>query len=164
MPKSRRSSSRSRSTRPSMAGTVSASRWTVTRRTVGTTHRVTAMPRAARPTISQKMPDTPTHPATMGPITSAIMNDRPMVMPTVAMALVRLSSRVRSATMARITEPTAPVPWITRPTMTPSMEVESAAIALPSANRARPIITITLRPMRSDRRPKGICRSPWLSP
>ena len=49
MPKSRRNRSRSRSTRPSMPGTVSASRCTLTRRTVGTTHWVTAMPRAAKP-------------------------------------------------------------------------------------------------------------------
>ena len=54
-----------------------------------------------------------------------------MVMPTMAIALVRFSSVVRSATSARITEPTAPAPCSTRPKMTPPIEVESAATALP---------------------------------
>ena len=87
-----------------------------------------------------------------------------MVMPTMAIALVRFSSVVRSATSARITEPTAPAPCSTRPKMTPPIEVESAATALPIANRISPTTIIGLRPNRSDNRPKGICSSPWLSP
>ena len=61
-----------------------------------------------------------------------------MVMPTSAIALVRFSSAVRSATSARITEPTAPAPCSARPMMTPSIEVESAATALPAANTIKP--------------------------
>ncbi len=87
-----------------------------------------------------------------------------MVMPTVAIALVRLSSLVRSATSARITEPTAPAPCSTRPKMTPPIEVDSAATALPIANNISPTTIIGLRPKRSDNRPKGICNSPWLNP
>ena len=102
--------------------------------------------------------------ATIGPATSAIMNDAPMVMPTIAMALVRFSSLVRSATSARITEPMAPAPCSARPAMTPPIEVEAAATALPMANRMRPKTIMTLRPNLSDNRPKGICSSPCVSP
>ena len=94
---------------------------------------------SASTTISQKMPATPTKLATIGPATSATMKDPPMVMPTSAIALVRFSSAVRSATSARMTEPTAPAPCSARPTMTPSIEVDSAATALPIANRIRPM-------------------------
>ena len=52
------------------------------------------------------------------------MNEAPMVMPTIAIALVRFSSVVRSATSARMTEPTAPAPCSARPTMTPPIEVD----------------------------------------
>ena len=61
-----------------------------------------------------------------------------MVIPTIAIALVRFSSVVRSATSARMTEPTAPPPCSARPTMTPPIEVESAATALPSREQDRP--------------------------
>ena len=83
-----------------------------------------------------------------------------MVMPTMAIALVRFSSLVRSATSARITEPTAPAPCSTRPTMTPPIEVESAATALPIAKTISPTTIIGLRPNLSDSRPNGICKSP----
>ena len=119
---------------------------------------------SASATISQNMPATPMKWAAIGPATSAIMNDAPMVTPTNAIALVRLSSAVRSATSARMTEPTAPAPCSARPTMTPSIEVESAATALPAANRISPSTIITLRPILSERRPNGIWRSPWVSP
>ena len=87
-----------------------------------------------------------------------------MVMPTMAIAAVRLSSLVRSATSARITEPTAPAPCSARPTMTPSIEVEIAATALPMPNRTSPATIMILRPIRSDNRPNGICSSPWVRP
>ena len=164
MPKSSRNSSLSRNTAPIIAGTASASRCTRTRRGFGTTNSVIAIPRSANPTISQKMPGTPTKFATIGPATSAIMNEAPIVTPTIAIALVRFSSLVRSATSARMTEPTAPEPWRARPMMTPPIELESAATALPIPNRINPKTIMTLRPRRSDNRPKGICKSPWLSP
>ncbi len=124
MPRSSLSSAGLRSTEPKNAGTVSASRCRLSRLGVGTTNKVTAMPNAARTTISQKMPGTPITLAAIGPATSAIRNDAPIVMPTTAIALVRLFSDVRSATMARITAPTAPAPCSARPTITPLIEVE----------------------------------------
>ena len=163
MPRSSRSSSLLRSTAPIKAGTVSASRWKLSRG-VGTTNCVIAMPAAASPTISQKMPLTPIKCATIGPATSATMKEAPMVMPTMAMALVRFSSAVRSATMARITEPMAPAPCSARPTMTPPIVCDIAATALPMANRISPNTIMLLRPSRSDRRPKGICSRPCVSP
>ena len=110
MPKSSRNSSLLRNTEPIMAGTASASRCTRTWRGFGTTNWVIAIPSSANPTISQKMPPTPTKFAMIGPATSAIMKEAPMVIPTTAIAFVRFSSAVRSATSARITEPTAPAP------------------------------------------------------
>ena len=164
MPKSSRSNSPLRSTAPIIPGTVSASRCTRTRRGVGTTNWVMAMPTSASPTISQKMPATPMKRATIGPAMIATMKEAPIEMPTVAMALVRCSSRVRSATSARITEPTAPEPCSARPMMTPPIEVDIAATALPSANSSSPNTIITLRPTRSDNSPNGICSRPWLRP
>ena len=79
-----------------------------------------------------------------------------MVAPTTAIARVRTSSRVRSATIARIDEPTAPAPCRTRPSSTPSIEVASAATTLPRANSARPAEITRLRPKRSERSPSGI--------
>ena len=87
-----------------------------------------------------------------------------MVMPTIAIALVRFSSLVRSATSASTTEPTAPPPCTARPMMTPSIEVETAATALPMPNTTSPNAIMTLRPTRSESKPNGICNSPWLSP
>ncbi len=83
-----------------------------------------------------------------------------MVIPTTAIARVRTSSRVRSATMARIVEPTAPAPCRMRPSSTPSIEVASAATTLPTPNSARPAGDHHLRPMRSERSPSGICSRP----
>ena len=105
-----------------------------------------AVPSNARPTMNQKMPDTPTKPARIGPATNATMNDAPMVMPTMAIAWVRLSSVVRSATNANITAPTAPAPCSTRPTMTPSIEVDTAATALPIPNMINPRTIISFAP------------------
>ena len=147
-----------------MAGTASASRCTRRLCGSGTTNWVMAMASSARKTISQKMPCTPVKLATIGPATRATMNERPMVTPTMAIALVRFSSLVRSATSARITEPAAPDPCSSRPRITPSIEVETAATALPIAKSASPVTIKTLRPILSERTPKGICRSAWLRP
>ena len=100
----------------------------------------------------------------MGPVTSAIMNEEPMVTPTIAIALVRFCSEVRSATVARITEPTAPAPCKARPAITPSIEPETAATALPAPKITSPDTIMILRPILSDSMPKGICKSPWLRP
>ena len=45
-------------------------------------------------------------------------NVPPMVIPMIAMALVRWSSRVRSAASAITAAEIAPAPWIIRPTIT----------------------------------------------
>ena len=160
MPKSSRSSSVFFKIDPSMAGTVSVSRCTRKYVGRGTTNPVIAMPSNARPTMSQKMPETPTMPARTGPATKATMKDVPIVIPTIAIALVRLSSVVRSATNAKITDPIAPAPCSTRPTMTPSIDLDTAATALPTPNTNNPKMIIGLRPILSDRSPKGICNSP----
>ena len=87
-----------------------------------------------------------------------------MLMPMVAMARVRTSSRVRSAARAMTAAAMAPLPWITRPTMTPSMLLASAATTLPRANRARPAKITGLRPMRSESMPKGMPSIAWVRP
>ena len=66
-----------------------------------------------------KIPGTPIHLSSTGPITRARAKLSPMVAPIEAMALVRCSSRVRSASSAETTAETAPAPCITRPMMTP---------------------------------------------
>jgi hypothetical protein len=61
-----------------------------------------------------------------------------MVMPMMAMALVRCSSRVRSAVNAMTAAEIAPAPWMTRPRITMLMSVAIAATKLPMAKMARP--------------------------
>ena len=53
---------------------------------------------------------------------------------------------MRSATVAMMVLPTAPVPCSARPMIMPVMESESAAIALPAAKRIKPIVMIFFRP------------------
>ncbi|OIQ64366.1 hypothetical protein GALL_540830 [mine drainage metagenome] len=50
-------------------------------------------------------------------MTSERMKEKPMVIPTMAMALVRCCSRVESAISAEIAAEIAPDPWIARPMM-----------------------------------------------
>ncbi len=112
------------------------------------------MPASASPTMSQKIPLTPMNAAAIGPATSAIMKEAPIVIPIIAIALVRFSSRVRSATSARITEPTAPAPCNARPMITPPIDVEFAATALPIPNRASPKTIMALRPNSVGQQPE----------
>ena len=126
-------------------------------------------PTRARPTrastpVSQKMPLTPITGASSGPANIASMNDTPMVMPIVAIALVRCSSRVTSAASAMTAAEIAPLPWIARPMMINHTSFAKAAIALPRANSSRPPKITGLRPMRSESRPKGICSAAWVRP
>ncbi len=60
-------------------------------------------------------------------------NVAPMVTPMIAIALVRCSSRVRSAVSAITAAEIAPAPCITRPRITVAMSCATAAMKLPSA-------------------------------
>ena len=81
-----------------------------------------------------------------------------------AIALVRCSSRVRSATSAITVLAIAPAPCRVRPRMIPSTLSAMPATTLPRANSASPPMMIGLRPTWSDNQPKGICNSAWVSP
>ena len=67
--------------------------------------------------ISENMPDMPIYLYSSGDNTMEIENVMPMVMPIIAIALVRCSSRVRSAVSAITAALIAPAPCITRPAM-----------------------------------------------
>ena len=64
------------------------------------------------------MPGTPMLRPSTGPATMDNANVAPMVTPMMAIALVRCSSRVRSAVSAITAAEMAPAPWIIRPTIT----------------------------------------------
>ena len=66
------------------------------------------------------------------------MKAKPMVMPMMAMALVRCSSRVRSAASAMTAAATAPLPCSARPAITPQMLSDIAATTLPSGEQQQP--------------------------
>ena len=85
-------------------------------------------------------------------------------MPISAIALVRLDSRVESATSAMTAAAIAPLPCSARPMMMPVMLSDMAATTLPSAKSTRPPMMTGLRPMRSDSIPKGICSSACVRP
>ena len=99
-----------------------------------------------------------------GASTSDSAKTRPIEAPIIAIALVRCSSRVRSAASAVTAAEIAPAPWMTRPTMVSQMSSASAAMKLPSANSSRPKTITGLRPKRSEAMPKGICSRPWVRP
>ncbi len=48
--------------------------------------------------------------------------------------------------------------------MTPLMEAERAATALPIPKSVNPKTIKALRPILSESTPKGICKIPWLRP
>ena len=81
----------------------------------GTTQSTTAMPASARAQVRPKMPGSPPQAASRGLSTRASANMRPMLPPTMAMALVRTLSRVRSASSAVTAAETAPAPCRPRP-------------------------------------------------
>ena len=122
MPKSRRRSSLFFRIRSHHGRNRSASRCTLWRRGLGTNNSGYGGAEQRQADHEPEDARDPDEAREDGPATSATMNDVPMVMPTIAIALVRLSSVVRSATSANITAPTAPAPCSTRPTMTPSIE------------------------------------------
>ncbi|MOA34737.1 hypothetical protein D3C78_1561340 [compost metagenome] len=87
-----------------------------------------------------------------------------MLMPIIAIALVRCCSRVRSDSIAITAAEIAPAPCSTRPAITPQMVSAFAASAAPAAKISRPTTITGRRPMRSERVPKGICRMAWVRP
>ena len=77
----------------------------------------------------------------------------PILPPTMAIALVRFSSAVRSAMKAMTADDTAPIPWMTRPTMIHVMSCAIAATKLPSAKMSSPVAMTGLRPILSEAHP-----------
>ena len=129
----------------------------------------TAKPSSARPliaitSISVKMPGTPIAASSTGASTSASTNDRPMLAPITAMARVRTSGRVRSASSADTAAETAPAPCTQRAMASMVTVCASAPISDPAANSASPTAMTGLRPKRSDQRPNGICSSACVRP
>ena len=110
------------------------------------------------------MPDSPIQPASNGDTIRASENTRPMLAPIMAMALVRTTSRVWSASSAVTAADTAPAPWMARPHSRPSMVVAMAAITLPTANTSRPSAIRRLRPQRSLAMPSGSCSTACVRP
>ncbi|MNN64507.1 hypothetical protein D3C81_1799490 [compost metagenome] len=89
---------------------------------LGTTKAISKMPTRASPAVARNNPDRPKALVRSGPTTIATANDRPMLMPIMAMALVRCCSRVRSDSSAMTAAEMAPAPCRIRPAITPQME------------------------------------------
>ena len=81
-----------------------------------------------------------------------------------AMARVRTSSRVASASQAVTAAEMAPAPWMARPMVIQNTSDAWAQTTLPATNSKRPAITTGRRPQRSDASPKGICMKAWVRP
>ncbi|MCY1443586.1 hypothetical protein D9M71_600100 [compost metagenome] len=105
---------------------------------LGTTKAISRMPTRASPAVARNNPDKPKALVSNGPTTMATANDRPMLMPIMAMALVRCCSRVRSDSSAMTAAEIAPAPCRIRPAITPQMESAWAANTLPRAKTTSP--------------------------
>ena len=114
--------------------------------------------------ITRKMPETPIAASSGGAMTSAPTKDSPMLMPTTAIARVRTSGRVRSASSAVTAADIAPAPCSARATASPRTLSDSAPASDPMANRMSPTAITGLRPKRSDQRPNGICSMACVMP
>src|SRR5690606_38789933 len=64
-------------------------------------------------------PELPTKPVSQSPSLTATTKDRPILLPLIAMALMRFSLRGTSASKAITTADTAPPPAMARPIITP---------------------------------------------
>ena len=87
------------------------------------------MPSTAKPAVSQKMPLTPITRSSSGPANIANMKDTPIVIPIVAIAFVRCSSRVRSAASA-IGAALGLIGWLVPHQWWRTLAIVSAAISL----------------------------------
>src|SRR5690554_7250031 len=110
---------------------------------------------AVKPKISGRPPNV----ANQGPNTNATENDKPILTPTVAIAFIRCSSRVKSVKSAIIALAIAPAPCKARPNNIAQIESAVAATTLPIAKTIKPPI------MRSEEhtselqsRPHLVCR------
>ncbi|MCY1176567.1 hypothetical protein D9M73_168450 [compost metagenome] len=140
------------------------SRWCSGWSAFGTMNRISSRPTSAMPEVNQNSPCRPNRWVSTGPSTMATAKDTPMLMPIIAIALVRCCSRVRSESSAITAAEIAPAPCSTRPAITPQMESALAARAAPAAKISRPTTITGRRPMRSEMVPKGICRIAWVRP
>ncbi|MNE49386.1 hypothetical protein D3C80_1439010 [compost metagenome] len=104
----------------------------------GTTKAMIAIPTTAMAAVARNSPDRPKARVTSGPTTMATANDKPMLMPIMAMALVRCCSRVRSESKAMTAAEIAPAPCRMRPAITPQIESAWAASTLPRAKITSP--------------------------
>ena len=156
MPASSRSSSRSARISRNCAGIGSTSRWKRVVTGVGTYRCSTTIPATPSAAVSQNRPEMPTSPVNAWPTIIASANAKPMLTPMIAIALVRWSSRVRSAVRAITAAPIAPSPCRARPATTPHIVSASAATTLPAAKMSRPALMTRFRPIRSESIPKGI--------
>ena len=131
----------------------------------GGTHQITtAMPASASDPVKANSPPRPTCAASSGASTRDSANIRAMLAPTSAMALVRTSSRVVSASKAVTAAEMAPAPCSERPKISQVRSGAQVATKLPSANTSRPNTMTFLRPSQSEAMPKGICKMPWVRP
>ncbi|MNP29152.1 hypothetical protein D3C76_1221620 [compost metagenome] len=105
---------------------------------LGTTKAISRIPTKASPAVARNNPDKPKALVNSGPTTMATANDRPMLMPIMAMALVRCCSRVRSDSSAMTAAEIAPAPCRMRPAITPQIESAWAAKMLPRAKITSP--------------------------
>ena len=131
---------------------------------VGTAQMTRTIPLMASNAVNQKTPARSLRDATSGPSTKANIKETPMLAPTSAIALVRCSSRVKSATIAITVLAIAPAPCSRRPSTIPSMLSAIAATTLPRANSSRPPTITGLRPTLSDNHPRGTCNSACMRP
>ena len=69
--------------------------------------------------VTQNSPEIPTRPVSHGPKLKATTKDMHILIPITAMAFMRFSSRVTSASKAITTADTAPPPAMARPIITP---------------------------------------------
>ena len=131
---------------------------------LGTTHVTTAIAASASTPVSANRPPMPTAAYSGGAPTSDSAKVSPMDAPTIAIALVRCSSRVASAMNAVTAAEIAPAPCTARPMIVQKMSSADAAMKLPAANSTRPATITGLRPQRSLAAPNGICSRPWVRP
>ena len=82
----------------------------------------------------QNRPDSPHQPTSTGDSTSETAKDRPIEPPTMAMARVRTSSRVASASQAVTAAEMAPAPWMARPMVIQNTSDAWAQTTLPATN------------------------------
>src|SRR5690625_2335362 len=93
----------------------------------GTPHTANSRHKKPNKLITQNSPESPNCPTITGEITKDKAKDKPMDMPIMAMARVRTSGRVASATQALMAADTAPPPSQLRPPITPPTACANAA-------------------------------------